>query len=159
MGLSAIEPSLRGGAFHAAFSESQAPTTTGNERLLKILTLGTLFVDAFVVLGGFLLAYWARFVVPDDEAAALRLHEYARIGLLVGLSTVVLLAFQGVYQPRRRLPLPGRIHLVVSAISTSLVLAVMISFALGDQRFSRLWFAAGWAFSVFGLLLWRTSMG
>jgi exopolysaccharide biosynthesis polyprenyl glycosylphosphotransferase len=44
----------------------------------------------------------------------------------------------------------------VSAISTALILAVTISYALGDQRFSRLWFAAGWAFAAIGLLAWRT---
>jgi exopolysaccharide biosynthesis polyprenyl glycosylphosphotransferase len=155
--MSAVGPSLSGGAFHAAFVEGEAPTTSGSERLLAALTLGTALVDVIVVLGGFLIAYWARFVVPDDEASALGLLEYTRTGLLVGISTVVLLASQGVYQPHRRLAWPGRFHSVVSAISTSLVLAVMISFAIGDQRFSRLWFAAGWAFAVIGLLAWRTA--
>ena len=45
--------------------------------------------------------------------------------------------------------------MIVSTISTALVLTVAASFFMGDQRFSRLWFAAGWAFSVLGLVGWR----
>jgi exopolysaccharide biosynthesis polyprenyl glycosylphosphotransferase len=154
--MSAIEPSLSGGVFHSAFVEGAAPAPPVRARLFAALSIGTLLVDIGIILGGFLLAYWVRFVVPDAEAIALGPDEYARIGLLVGFLTVLLLAFQGVYQPHRRLTWPGRLHVVVSAISTSLVLAVTISYALGDQRFSRLWFAAGWAFAVIGLLIWRT---
>src|ERR671919_322239 len=43
----------------------------------------------------------------------------------------------------------------VSTVSTALVFTVAASFFMGDQRFSRLWFAAGWAFSVVGLVGWR----
>ena len=155
--MSVVEPSLRASVFHAAFAESEEPAVTRGERLITALTVGTLIVDVLLVLSAFLLAYWWRFIVPDDEASALGLHEYARMGMLVGLTTVVLLAFQGVYQPHKRLPWSGRLHVVVSAVSTSLVVAVVISYALGDQRFSRLWFAAGWAIAVVGLLLWRTA--
>jgi len=95
--------------------------------------------------------------VPDDEAAALGLHEYARTGALVGLATAWLFAIHGVYNRRRHLPWPSRLHVIVSAVSTALVLAVTISYALGDQRFSRLWFAAGWMFAAVGLMVWRTA--
>ena len=154
--MSAIEPALRDRVFHAAFAEGAAPKVTRGERLLSLLTLGTAVVDALVVLGAFLLAYWVRFVVPDDEALALGLQEYVRLATLVAFTTVVLLGFQDVYQPHRRLPWPSQLHIVVSAISTSLILTVTISYALGDQRFSRLWFATGWAFAAMGLLVWRT---
>src|SRR5262245_29956574 len=115
--MSAVEPSLSGGVFHTAFAEGAAPTMTARARLLATLTAGTLLIDAAVVLGGFLLAYWVRFVVPDVEAAALSPHEYARIGLLVSVLTVPMLAFQGVYRPHRRLTWPGRLYVVVSGIS------------------------------------------
>jgi exopolysaccharide biosynthesis polyprenyl glycosylphosphotransferase len=55
----------------------------------------------------------------------------------------------------RPLSWSGRLNAVVSAVSTAQVLAVTASFFLGDQRFSRLWFAAGWAFAVVLLVLWR----
>ena len=155
--MSAVEPSLNRNVFHAAFGESEALPVTRGERLLAALTLITAVVDALVVLAAFVLAYWARFVVPDDEAAALAFHEYLRLAMLVAFTTVVLLGFQDVYQPHRRLPWSSRLHVVVSAISTSLILTVMLSYALGDQRFSRLWFAAGWAFAAAGLLAWRTA--
>jgi exopolysaccharide biosynthesis polyprenyl glycosylphosphotransferase len=127
-----------------------------HERLLSLLTLGTLVVDVVVVVGAFLAAYWVRFILPDDELSALGLHEYARIGVWVALTAVLLLAVHGVYERDRRLRWSSRLHVVVSAISTALIIAVMVSYALGDQRISRLWFAAGWLFAVFGLLLWRT---
>jgi exopolysaccharide biosynthesis polyprenyl glycosylphosphotransferase len=155
--MSAVERSLRGGGtFHAAFAEGGAPVATRGERLLAALALGTLAVDGLVVLSAFVLAYWVRFVVPDDEAAALGVQEYVRLALLVAFTTVVLLGFQDVPQPHRRLPWPGRLHAAVSAISTALILTVTISYALGDQRFSRLWFATGWAFAAAGLFLWRS---
>ena len=37
-----------------------------------------------------------------------------------------------------------RLRTLISSVSTALVLAVAGSFFLGDERFSRLWFAAGW---------------
>jgi exopolysaccharide biosynthesis polyprenyl glycosylphosphotransferase len=153
--MSAVEPSLRGGTFHTAFAESAVPSATRGGRLLMALTVVTLVVDALVVVGAFLVAYWIRFVVPDNEAAALVLQEYARLALLVAALTVVLLGLQGVYQPQRRRPWLGRLQVVVSAVSTSLILTVTISYALGDQRFSRLWFAAGWVIAVVGLVVWR----
>jgi exopolysaccharide biosynthesis polyprenyl glycosylphosphotransferase len=155
--MSAIERSLRGGVFHAAFDEGGAPAATPGERLLAACALGTLAIDGIIVLGAFLLAYWVRFVVPDNESAALGFQEYVRLGLVEACTTVVLLGFQGLPQAHRRHPWPGRLHAVMSAISTALILTVTISYILGDQRFSRLWFAAGWAFAVMGLFVWRTA--
>ena len=128
---------------------------TRGARLLTALSMVTLFVDVLVVVGAFLIAYWIRFVMPDDEAAALGLQEYARLAILVAVLTVVLLGLQGVYQPQRRRPWLSRLQVVVSAISTSLILTVTISYAIGDQRFSRLWFAAGWVIAAVGLVIWR----
>jgi exopolysaccharide biosynthesis polyprenyl glycosylphosphotransferase len=155
--MSAVEPSLSRGLFHTAFSEGAAPAASRGERLLALLTVGTSLVDIVVVLSAFLLAYWVRFIVPDDEAAALSLGEYARIGLLVGFTTVLLLTPHGLYDAHRRLRWTARLHAVVSAVSTALILAVTASWALGDQRFSRLWFAAGWFFATMGLIAWRSA--
>jgi exopolysaccharide biosynthesis polyprenyl glycosylphosphotransferase len=127
------------------------------ERLLPLLSGASLLaVDVALVLAAFLLAYWIRFVVPDNEAAALGLEQYARMGLTVGLATAVLLALQGLYDAERSLAWPSRLHAIISSVSTALVLAVTASFFLGDQRFSRLWFAVGWAAAVLSLVIWRT---
>jgi exopolysaccharide biosynthesis polyprenyl glycosylphosphotransferase len=155
--MSAMQPSLSGGIFHRAFAMDRSAVVKGGERLLTILALGTVLVDVLVVTGAFLVAYWVRFILPDDEVAALGLHEYARIGACVALTAVLLLALQGVYDRHRRFLWPTRLHVVVSAVSTALIIAVTISYALGDQRISRLWFAAGWLFAVFGLMVWRTA--
>jgi exopolysaccharide biosynthesis polyprenyl glycosylphosphotransferase len=154
--MSAVDPSLRSSAFHTAFDEGEAPPSVRGIRPLAALTLATLVVDALVVVGAFLIAYWVRFVVPDDEASALGLQEYARLAMLVALMTVTLLGIQGVYQPRQRRSWLGRLQMVVSALSTSLILTVTISYALGDQRYSRLWFATGWAVAAVGLVVWRS---
>jgi exopolysaccharide biosynthesis polyprenyl glycosylphosphotransferase len=155
--MSAVEPTLGGRLFHTAFAEGAAPAASRGERLVTLLTVSTSLVDIIVVLGAFLLAYWVRFIVPDAEATALNLEEYARMGLLVGLTTVILMACQGVYESHRRLAWPTLLHVVVSAISTALILAVTFSYALGDQRFSRIWFAAGWLFTAVGLIVWRSA--
>ena len=51
--------------------------------------------------GAFLLAHWYRFVLPDIEAYALGLEQYARIGPAVSLINVILLALDGWYDPDR----------------------------------------------------------
>src|SRR3954452_19305216 len=118
--MSLMEPSLQRDVFHAAMAESEATEGGRGEHVLSAVVLATLLIDVLVVTAAFLLAYWVRFIVPDDEASALGLHEYARTGALVGLATVVLFAIQGIYDRRRRLPWPSRLHVVVSAISTAL---------------------------------------
>jgi exopolysaccharide biosynthesis polyprenyl glycosylphosphotransferase len=112
-------------------------------------------MDLVLVVTAFLLAYWVRFIAPEAEAVALGLDEYFRIGLAVGLGTTLLLAGHGLYDGERALGWIGRLEAIVSAVSTALVLTVAVSFFIGDQRFSRLWFAVGWAFAVVGLNLWR----
>jgi exopolysaccharide biosynthesis polyprenyl glycosylphosphotransferase len=125
-------------------------------RFLPLLTaLCLLVVDMAVVLAAFLLAHWARFIAPEDEAAALGLEQYARMGLTVGLVTTILFALHGLYDAERHHSWAARLHLIVSSVSTALVVSVAVSFFVGDQRFSRLWFAAGWAFAVVSLTLWR----
>ena len=43
-------------------------------------------VDLGVVVGAFLLAYWLRFIVPDDLALALGLEHYIRMAVAVGIA-------------------------------------------------------------------------
>ena len=75
-----------------------APTGRWLGRRLALLTGACLVAgDAAVVLGGFLLAYWVRFIAPDLEATALGLDQYARLGALVSLVTVALFALHDFY--------------------------------------------------------------
>ena len=124
-------------------------------RLSALAGAGLLVGDVLAVLGAFLLAYWARFIVPDAEATALGLDEYARMGLVVAGLTALLFALQGLYDVERPRSWLAQLHAAISAVSTALVLTVAASFFLGDFRFSRLWFATGWAISVVGLATWR----
>jgi exopolysaccharide biosynthesis polyprenyl glycosylphosphotransferase len=111
--------------------------------------------DVLTVLAAFLVAYWARFIVPDAEATALGVEEYARMGGVVAGATAALFALQGLYDAERPRSWIGWLHAAMSAVSTALVLTVAASFFLGDHRYSRLWFATGWAVSVVGLWVWR----
>src|SRR5262245_24962875 len=97
--------------------------------------------DILVVWGAFFLAHWVRFVTPGIEAYAMGLEQYARIGFAVGLLAALFMAFDGWYDPDRVRSPFVRLRTLVSAVSTALVLAVAASFFLGDERFSRLWFA------------------
>ena len=91
--------------------------------------------DALLVLGAFMLAHWVRFIAPDLEATALDRDEYARMGAVVSLVTVVLFVLHGFYDPDQRRSWLGRLQMIVSTISTALVMTVAASFFLGDQRF------------------------
>ncbi|MCC7369043.1 MAG: sugar transferase [Chloroflexi bacterium] len=132
-----------------------SPTAWVGRRLPLLAGAAVMAGDALLVVGAFLLAYWVRFIVPDLEAAALGLDEYVRLGALVSLVAVVLFALHEFYDLDRPRSWLTRFQMIVSTVSTALVLTVAMSFFLGDLRFSRLWFAAGWAFSVIGLVGWR----
>ncbi len=126
------------------------------ERIIPAgLGLALALVDVLLVLGAFLLAYWVRFVVSDMEAAALDLLAYARIGLSVGVVVALLFAPQGLYDESRPMAWPARLYAIVSALSTALVVTLVASFLFGGDGFSRLWFAAGWAFAVLLLVTWH----
>jgi exopolysaccharide biosynthesis polyprenyl glycosylphosphotransferase len=130
---------------------------TPAERLLPIVFGVTLAaIDLTLVVCAYLLAYWARFTIPEAEATALGREQYLWMGLAVGIVTTAIFALHGLYDEERRLSWPTRSATITSALSTALVLTVAVSFFLGDQRFSRLWFIAGWAFAVLALIAWRT---
>ena len=113
-------------------------------------------LDTSVILVAFLAAYWVRFVLPADAAAALGFEQYLRIGLTIGLIACALLALHGMYDVRHPRPWPARLNATVSAISTAAVLSLLVSFSHGDAPFSRVWFATGWAFGVVSLIAWRS---
>ena len=115
-----------------------------------------LIVDAGLIIGAFLLAYWTRFVAPDDRGSALALDEYVRMGAFVAFGTAFLFAVHGFHDPDSPRDWAARLNLVVSALSTSLVGSLAVShFIRHDQSFSRLWFAESWVFAVVCLSVWR----
>jgi hypothetical protein len=61
-------------------------------RFSLVAGAGLVVGDASLVLLAFLAAYWVRFIVPDQEGTALGLDEYARMGAVVSLVTVILFA-------------------------------------------------------------------
>jgi exopolysaccharide biosynthesis polyprenyl glycosylphosphotransferase len=126
-----------------------------SRRLPLVAGASLVAVDATLVLLAFLVAYWVRFIVPDQEATALGLDEYARMGAVVSLVTAILFALHDFYDLDRPRSWLGRFQMIVSTISTALALTVTAAFFLGDHRFSRLWFTVGWALSVLGLVGWR----
>jgi exopolysaccharide biosynthesis polyprenyl glycosylphosphotransferase len=118
--------------------------------------LGLLVIDGVVVSAAFLLAYLARFSA-EDALPPLGLETYVRLLLLDAIFTAMLLATHGLYELERPRSWPHRLRGIVSSSSTGLVLAVTASYFLGDQAFSRLWLATGWAGSVVGLAIWRAA--
>jgi exopolysaccharide biosynthesis polyprenyl glycosylphosphotransferase len=112
--------------------------------------------DLVVVLGAFLLAHWIRFVALSDHPSALGMDEYMREGGAVALATVAVFMLQGYYDEARAKGAFRRLHGVVSAVSVGLGFAMLVSIIeVGDQTFSRIWFAAGWSLAIAGLILWR----
>jgi exopolysaccharide biosynthesis polyprenyl glycosylphosphotransferase len=124
-------------------------------RLLPCLVgLSLVTADVAFVAGAFMLAYFARFSV-DESLPSLGLDRYLRLAVLEGLLASLLLATHGLYDLERPRSWPVRLRGTISSSSTALVLAVTVSYFLGDQAFSRLWLASGWALSVVVLAIWR----
>jgi exopolysaccharide biosynthesis polyprenyl glycosylphosphotransferase len=119
-----------------------------------VIGLCVIVADLALVAGAFMLAYFARFSV-DESLPSLALDRYIRLAALVGLLASVLLSTHGFYDLDRPRSWPVRLRGIVSSSSTALVLAVTVSYFLGDQAFSRLWLASGWVVSVVGLAIWR----
>jgi len=82
-------------------------------RLSLVVGTGLVAADATLVLA----AFWVRFIAPDQEATALGLDEYARMGAIVSLVTVVLFALHDFYDLDRPRSWLGRLQLVVSTVS------------------------------------------
>jgi exopolysaccharide biosynthesis polyprenyl glycosylphosphotransferase len=91
----------------------------------------------------------------DESLPTLALDRYIRLAVLEGLLASILLATHGLYDLERPRSWPVRLRSIISSSSTALVLAVTVSYFLGDQAFSRLWLASGWVVSVVGLAIWR----
>jgi exopolysaccharide biosynthesis polyprenyl glycosylphosphotransferase len=111
-------------------------------------------VDVAVVTAAFMLAYAARFSV-DDTIPMLSLDRYIRLALIAGVLGSILLASHGLYRLEHPQSWPVRLRGIASASSTALVLAITLSFFLGDQAFSRVWLALGWVATIAGLTVWR----
>ncbi len=136
---------------------STGPAYVGRRapRLAGIAAIAVLLVDIGLVAGAFMLAYLARFAT-DDTVPALGLERFVRLAMLDGLLTAVLLATHGLYDLERPHFWSVRLRAIISSSSTALVLAITVSYFLGDQAFSRIWLAGGWLFAVVALAIWRT---
>lgn len=131
-----------------------AGRTRAQQLLPRAWACAVAAVDVSLILAAFMLAHWLRFVAPDD-ALALDLGPFVRIGIGVALVTALLFAYQGLYDSDRPQSWPTRLYLVVSVLSTALVITIMVSYSLGEDRFSRLWFLTGWALAAGSLCVWR----
>lgn len=129
-------------------------TDSRRQMLAPLMALSMVVVDVAVVTATFLLAYAARFSV-DESLPTLTLDRYVRLAVLDAGLTALLLATHGLYELERPQSWPVRLRGIVSSSATALVLAVTLSYFLGDQAFSRLWLASGWAAAIAGLAVWR----
>jgi exopolysaccharide biosynthesis polyprenyl glycosylphosphotransferase len=126
----------------------------GKRWLPTLMALLIVVLDILVVVGAYLLAYAGRFAL-DDVLPTLSFDRYVRLVFIAGLLSSLLLATHGLYRLERPKSWPIRTRDIASSSSTALVLAITISFFLGDQAFSRLWLAWGWLLAIVGLIVWR----
>jgi exopolysaccharide biosynthesis polyprenyl glycosylphosphotransferase len=132
-----------------------SPSRGVHIRLLPaFVALCVVVLDVGLVAGAFMLAYVARFS-PDETVPSLGLDHYLRMALIEGLLATGLFATHGLYNFERPQAWPVRLRAVISSSATALVLAVTISYFLGDQAFSRLWLAVGWFLSIVAVAAWR----
>ena len=135
------------------------PARTGRvEQILPLLASITLFIiDGGLIFGSFMLAYWLRFFSsPESVGASLAFEEYARLATMVAAISNVLFATHGLFDVHRPKVWLPRAQSIMSSVSTALVLAVALSYVLGDQAYSRLWFATGWLLAVVSVVAWRS---
>lgn len=155
--MSSTDVSLPRLTWHNGWSREALRRRHQAETALPVLFgAGTFVIDVLTVTSAFLVAYWLRFVVPDDGGSALSIDAYARVGAVVGLLTTVVFASHGFYDEDRPPAWAARARVVVSSVSTALVIAATVSYFLGDQRYSRLWLGAGTGLAMLGLLVWRS---
>ena len=136
-----------------------APTPVQLERTMVASVLSGLclgVVDIAIILGGFLLAHWVRFNPRQGATLTTVVDEYMRVGLVVGVLSVIGLALQGFYDEDRSHTWPVRLYIIVSTVSTALLVGITLSYFMEDPVYSRLWFATSWTFAVVGLAIWRT---
>lgn len=119
-----------------------------------LMALCIVVVDALLVAGAFLLAYLARFSM-DENLATLSFDRYVRLAVLEAVFATILLATHGLYELEQPQSWPVRLRGIASSSATALVLAITVSYFLGDQAFSRLWLASGWVASMIGVAVWR----
>jgi exopolysaccharide biosynthesis polyprenyl glycosylphosphotransferase len=131
-----------------------APSVRGRHLLPTLAALCVFAADVALVAGAFMLAYLGRFSA-DESLPTLGLDRYVRLAVLVGVLATVLLATHGLYDLERPQSWPVRLRGIASSSSTALVLGFTASYFLGDQAFSRLWLASGWALAVAVLVVWR----
>jgi exopolysaccharide biosynthesis polyprenyl glycosylphosphotransferase len=135
------------------------PRAAAHRRILRLLTavsvMTLLTVDIAVVAFSFVVAYDVRFVLSDAVSEAFGIALYVKTGVLVGAISAALLVLQGLGDLERRRSWPTRLRAITSAISTGIVMAVVITFDQ-DQRLSRAWLAIGWTLAIVSLTTWRT---
>jgi exopolysaccharide biosynthesis polyprenyl glycosylphosphotransferase len=91
----------------------------------------------------------------DDTLASLTVDRYLRLAFIAAACTTVFMATHGLYELDRPQSWPVRLRGIVSSSATAVVLAVTASYFLGDQAFSRLWLAIGWALAIVAIATWR----
>jgi exopolysaccharide biosynthesis polyprenyl glycosylphosphotransferase len=143
--------------FHERYSlEPAEPIAPVRSARLLNLSMPMLWVgDVAVVTSAFLAAYLIRFVRADDEAAGLTLLACLKIAVVVAFSATVLFAQHGFYVREGLSVARARTGVIASTLSIAVVVAVTLSYFIGDPRYSRLWLATGWLLSIGGLTLWR----
>jgi exopolysaccharide biosynthesis polyprenyl glycosylphosphotransferase len=123
-------------------------------RILPVAAAVTVvLVDVGLVAAAFMLAYLARF--SDESIPTLGLDRYIRLAALAGGLASLLFTTHSLYEFERPQSWALRLRGIISSSATALVLAVTVSYFLGDQAFSRLWLASGWTASIVAIAIWR----
>jgi exopolysaccharide biosynthesis polyprenyl glycosylphosphotransferase len=133
------------------------PSEPRVERLLPVVSgVIALLVTAGLLFAAFVVAYWVRFMAPDVTDAALGFEQYTRVAGMVATIATLLCATHGLLNFGRGTEWWTQLQAIVSSVSTAMVLVMAASYFIGDQSFSRLWFATAWLISIVLLVAWRS---
>jgi exopolysaccharide biosynthesis polyprenyl glycosylphosphotransferase len=123
-------------------------------------------VDVALILAGFAVAYWMRYLVrwPPPLQSIVRevltqnfvpLTAFLPIALLLTLLLVAQFAMKGLYRMPRTAALLDHAGIIVSTTTTSIALLIVVVFIYRPFYYSRLIFAFAWIVIVVLLVAWR----
>lgn len=150
--MSSIDLAAHDGVRRAHLGPPQALSRSAARRVLRGLVTA---VDIGIVLLAFGVAYWARFVLPSDEGPGVDEGHFVRFALIVACAVVFLLRVNRV-EPGRPRSWAALTQAAASALSTALVVALSLSYFMGEPALSRVWIATSWLVAIVGLIAWRS---
>lgn len=144
----------------------QPPSPPASARRTSYLAGALAAADAALILVGFALAYWMRYLVnwpPPIKQVVREVDPQSFVGLdafvhhmeLLLVVALAQFAMKGLYRLPRTAGLLDQAGIILSSITTGVAIVVLVMFIVRTEVYSRLIFAFAWAAILLLLCTWR----